>query len=699
MGMIGLNEVLDLKYLASWAWAPVGTYIAYLLDDGGRHDLWVVNSESKQGWKVSAARRDAGPFTWHPSGTRLAYIQDGNLWVSEFDGQEWASRALTRTAGKEQAPCYSPDGQRLAFIREGALWIHDERTDLTRSYRPGGGATVLPRVFGPGEALKWSPQGDMLLFHFREADKTLHLGVISAGCALLWRTSWRKGPVAGLRWTEDGMILFARSQERNTLLDFCLAALPDDPVQTQKETARCNSTAAPSIVDAEVKVLYQQVARGTPGALRVSGAYPEPGGRRILFISEDDGWAHLYMYCRDGKSTEQMTFGECEDFGYMGDEPAWAPGGRYVAYSSNRNCSGQRQLWILDADEKCSQQLTEIPGTSASPKWSPDGSVLAFLHCGPHRSADIWTLPVKMEGSAGFSAIGEGPKTCQLIQTMPESWTPDKCIVPEEVVFEGAGRWDICGYLIAPPGCAEQAKRHPALVWVHGGPVRQMRYGFHPMRSYALFYAYSQYLAHQGYVSLLVNFRGGIGYGREFRNGIYGKMAVDDVGDVVAGGRFLKALPYVDEDRVGVWGLSYGGYMTLTALTKYPEEFAMGINIAGIWDFAQWAHWIQGRHGRLGGGFEIYFKGSPEESPELYRIGSPCSFKDNLKRPLINFHGTADANVDFAQMDRIVKDCLALGSEYEAYYYPDEAHTFTHRRTWRDAFAKIERELDRYLKA
>ncbi|MFO8059660.1 MAG: prolyl oligopeptidase family serine peptidase [Bacillota bacterium] len=698
MAIIEISEVLDLKYLEEWSWAPAGRRLAYLLDDGGKCDVWMTDVETGRSSRISEAEANAGSFSWHPSGERLAYIQDGNLWVAELDGEKWCAKALTQTAEEEQCPCYSPDGNSLSFIRGGALWIHDVRREVTRSYRPGGDCTVLFGVFGAEQAVQWSPRGDMLLAHFREPDRSVHLAVLSADCSLLWRSCWREGRVAGLHWTGDGEVLFLRSRERNTVLDFCLASLPDDAIRRQEELAGENRTSAPSTIPAEVKVVYQQVARGRPGPLRVQGAYPEPGSGRILFISEDDGWAHLYLYCRESKSMKQMTFGECEDFGYMGCDPAWSPGGRYVVYSSNRGCSGQRQLWILDADESCSRQLTALPGTNAAPKWSPDGSTLAFLHCDHHRSADIWTIPVNP--AEAVPPVTEGPTACRLTHTMPESWTPDKCIVPEEVVFEGVGGWDIHGYLIAPPEAADGRARHPGLVWVHGGPIRQMRYGFHPMRSYALFYAYSQYLAHRGYVSLLLNFRGGIGYGREFRNGIYRKMAVDDVADVVAAGRYLKNLPGVDEERVGVWGLSYGGYMTLTALTKYPEEFRMGINIAGIWDFAQWITWVRERHGQaLGSGFEIYFDGSPEESPELYRIGSPCSFRENLKRPLINLHGTADANVDFEQMDCIVKDCLELGCEYEAYYYPDEAHTFTHRHTWADAFAKIERELERHLKA
>jgi dipeptidyl aminopeptidase/acylaminoacyl peptidase len=217
------------------------------------------------------------------------------------------------------------------------------------------------------------------------------------------------------------------------------------------------------------------------------------------------------------------------------------------------------------------------------------------------------------------------------------------------------------------------------------------------MHSYSVFYAYHQYLAHQGFASLAVNFRGGTGYGRDFRNGLYHKMGVDDIADVVAAGHYLKELPWVDEDRVGVWGLSYGGYMTLHALTQYPDEFKMGINLAGIWDFAQWTRWVEERWGKFGGLFKVFLGGDPDESPELYRQASPVTFKDNLCRPLINLHGTDDANVDFEQLDRIVKDCVSLGAEYEAYYYPNEAHMFRHRRTWADAFSRIERELNRYL--
>jgi dipeptidyl-peptidase-4 len=174
-------------------------------------------------------------------------------------------------------------------------------------------------------------------------------------------------------------------------------------------------------------------------------------------------------------------------------------------------------------------------------------------------------------------------------------------------------------------------------------------------------------------------------------------MGIDDVVDVVEAGRYLKSLPYVDETKVAVGGLSYGGYMTLHSLTQFPDEFCMGVNLAGIWDFAQWTRWIQSRRGSQGGSFVNFFAGFPEENPHTYEVGSPYTYAKNLKRPLINLHGTADANVDFEQLDRIVLDCVKYGKNYEAYYYPKELHMFRWRSTWEDAFPKIEREFDKYM--
>jgi dipeptidyl aminopeptidase/acylaminoacyl peptidase len=243
-------------------------------------------------------------------------------------------------------------------------------------------------------------------------------------------------------------------------------------------------------------------------------------------------------------------------------------------------------------------------------------------------------------------------------------------------------------------------ERLPGLVYVHGGPTRQMREGWHPMHAYAVFYAYNQYLVGRGYAVISVDYRGGTGYGVEYEQANHMGFARRDMEDCIAAAEHLAAQPEVDPERMAIWGLSYGGYMTLAALTKRPEVFALGINIAGLWDMEQWARWISEHHH----GHVPYFirrLGGPLDEggdAEAHRQASPKNFVDGLRGPLLNLHGTADANVDFAQLDEIVRDCTERGKDFAALYYPDESHMFTKRATWEDAFARIEGAFERYLR-
>jgi dipeptidyl aminopeptidase/acylaminoacyl peptidase len=271
----------------------------------------------------------------------------------------------------------------------------------------------------------------------------------------------------------------------------------------------------------------------------------------------------------------------------------------------------------------------------------------------------------------------------------------EKLVESELVTYKGALDWDIDAFLYKPKDMDEN-KKYPAIVWVHGGPMRQMRGAWHPSSTYSHFYAYNQYLVSQGYVVISPNFRGGIGYGSEFRYGLYKKKGIDDTIDIVSAGNYLKSLDYVDEEKVAVYGLSYGGYMTLHSLTQYPESFAMGINIAGLWDIAQWGRWIRDTYGNYVG--DANFCGMVEERPDLWAKGSPVFYKENLNKPLMNLQGTKDPNVDFNQLNRIVKDCVKLGVEHESVYYPDEMHTFRFRRTWKDALPRMNAFFDKYLK-
>jgi len=670
-----LEHVLNIRHIMKWAWSPKGDEIAALLDNGGMGELYVHSRDSSSKERVGESI-DIRDFDWRPNARAIVVATRDALYDLKRSEQGWsADHLLISEADPPQVPRYSPDGNLLAFMGKGGVCI----------LNPTNGKQVIPLLqrgqAAPDQDLLWSPCGNYLAFHFRDPLQSQQVGVCTREGRTIWRTNRRSAMVGALGWTDDGNLLHVYSSARNTVAEYATVHVKE------------------SIDRTAVRVIHIDRALGTPGALRATGAWPEPGGNRILFRLENDGWAHLYLL-DDNEHLRQVTFGEGEDMGFVDDAPAWAPTGRFASYATNIDDPGERQLWLLDTKTSSSFPLTQMPGTNVSPKWCPDGShTIGFVHCDARRSADVWVIDASQCMSSDARPIREGAQTTQVTHTLPADWTLDMSVVPEEIRYKGAKGLEITGYLLKPPMMTNESKdTYPALVWVHGGPVRQMRPGFHPSRSYALFHAYSQYLAYRGFVTLAINFRGGIGYGREFRNALYQAMGVDDVGDVVEAGRFLKSLPFVDASRVAVWGLSYGGYMTLTALTKYPEEFTMGINVAGVYDFVQWTHWIHELKGPWSGNFSVFFGGDPDDAPERYYQGSPANFIASLRRPLVNFHGTADKNVDFAQMDRIVKDCLRLGKEYEAHYYPDEVHTFARRDSWRDAFGRIEAAFDQYLR-
>jgi len=660
---ISLSEILDVKYLGDWSWSPDSKNIAYLWDDGGVTDLWLVNAiDGTPERKLTSAKNNVLAFTWVDAAT-LAYVLDGDLWLYSLTTNE-PTRMTTSGDLTGQIKC-SKDGH-LAVLSSGVLHIYHNSLPLNKVKAPGKAMAI----YG------WS-NDNLLLYRYIDESKIPFIAVATSTAEFLWSSRSDFGQVGEGAWVTGRSFVYQENKAMGTINDWYLVKLPQILLNYQP-------IGVPHKVQPLVEhILHEEQER--TGFLVFSGVIPHKDGDKLLFSLEQDGWLHHYLYDLVASRLKQLTYGECEDFGHAGDKPAWSPDGKSFVYASNRGELIRRSLWLYDLDTDTQHKIVSHGYTNVQPKWSPDGARLAYVHCDHAKNADLWV--VELDDLTSHK---------QLTFSMPAG-LEEKLMEPSHVMYKGALDWNIDAFLMKPADF-DPAKKYPAIVWVHGGPIRQLRGSWHPMRSYALFYAYNHYLTSRGYVVLEVNYRGGIGYGSKFRFGLYHKMGVDDVVDIVNAGRYLKSLPFVAEDKVAVYGLSYGGYMTLHCLTQYPDEFAMGVNIAGIWDEAQWSRWIEKNSGRRHNLFSINLGGAPDECPELYAQASPVTFKENLKKPLINFHGTKDANVDFEQMDRIVADCVKMGKTYEAYYYPGEVHTFAYRHTWLDAFAKMDREFDKYLK-
>lgn len=334
---------------------------------------------------------------------------------------------------------------------------------------------------------------------------------------------------------------------------------------------------------------------------------------------------------------------------------------------------------MMPAEGGKAEKLTSMAGTNIQPLWSPDGDSIAFLHSGPYTVLDLWITPI---------ASPEQPR--QLTAGMPPSISKEALTPPEFLYYKSVDGLQIPAFLFKPKGFSEK-KRYPAIIWIHGDGILQNRYGWHPSKHYGVYYGFHQYLLHKGYVVLAVDYRGSIGYGREFMHGHYMNLGGRDCDDVIKGAEYLKSLGFVDPDRIGIWGLSYGGFHTLQAIIRKPDMFRAAVDVAGVTDWADWARdpdgwWIRGR------------MGLPEENPELYHRTAPINFVENIKTPLLVLHGTADFNVPFYESVRLVDALVKHKKNFELTVYPGEDHYFIWNRTWEDALSRVERFFDKYLK-
>lgn len=651
-----LEQVLAITYTSGHAWSPDGSRIAFIHDDGGRFSLRITHVDSSAAGEVSAGDAPVGAFAWGPAG-EIAYVQGGRLLLAgaPHSGRPTESAVLYAPREPITEIAWAPTGRALACASAGRAWIIDLAGPSIRDLHAPDRVRAL--YHEPG--LVWAPDAGHL------AVTTEHLGrwdmaVMGDAGNVVWRseTDELEGPMT---WLRANRLLFAQPSADYTARRWCVLDLDDS---------------RPS-----VRLVWTEHEPEGLGATFAAQALPD--GTGAVLVLRHEGWWHPYLLDAETGTVRALGGGACEDVGHAVDSPRVSPDGREVVFSSNRVNLGRRHLFAVDLETGAARRLTPGDGTSVEPQWSPDGRRIAFKHSTVRHAPEIWVV------SRG------GGDMRRLVGSMPANVHPDRFPVPELVHTRGALDWEIPGYLLTPqprvPG-----RRYPALVYVHGGGMRQMREGFPPLEAYAFFYAVSLWLAGRGVVSYLVNYRGGIGYGKTFEQGNSGGLGVLECEDCVRAGEYVKTLPYVDPDRVGIWGLSYGGWLTLASLVRSPETFALGINIAGIWEFGHWMTWAK-EHYRPPYDYFLGRAGARAQRPDVWEAASPGRLVERMRAPLVNFHGTRDEAVPFEQLDLIVRDCVAHGKRFETHYYPGESHLFTRRDTWRDALGKVEDALRRYL--
>jgi len=400
--------------------------------------------------------------------------------------------------------------------------------------------------------------------------------------------------------------------------------------------------------------------------------YPNPSlswtkSNRILFFSEHSGWDHVYSLNPDGSDLKDITPGDGEVESFAID-----PLGQQIYFGGNREDIDRRHIWKSDVLKGNPVALTSGDGIEMYPALA--GNDLYCFRSGVNTSKVLVKIdPIKKSTAPVF--------TQKLI-----TFSPTDFVKPEPIIFKAADGLTIHGQLFI--NRTVQGKR-AGIVFMHGGPIRQMLLGFHYSEYYINCYAFNQYLANQGYAVIAVNYRDGIGYGRDFRRAKnQGPRGASEYQDVVAAGKYLQSLPEVDPAKIGLWGGSYGGYLTAMGLARNPELFKAGVDLHGVHDWA-----FRAREFSPGGDWAI---GSADM--ELAYKSSPSSDLSKWTAPVLLVHGDDDRNVLFQQTTDLAEKLREKKVPVEVLILPDEVHGFLRYESWTQVFKATKDFFDRKLK-
>lgn len=653
-GSFTLEQVLSAPFPSELVASPGGKQVAWIFNDQGRRNVWVAAAPSFEGRRLTAYDRDDGQEMtqpiFSPDGSWIAYVRGGSQNsagetpnpTSDLAGarqEVWVVSTRTgdiQKLGQGSAPLFYPRGSRVLYGRDNALWVADIVL---------GGEKKLFEARGGIDSPVWSPDGALLAFVSSRDDHSYIALYDPASSRIRFLDASVDRDLAP-RWSPDGArIAFVRaanvsntsSVERERIVPWSIRMV-DVASGKGHEIWKSGTSATESLSSVFGENLLQWASKD-----------------RLVFGSEEDGWARLYGISAGGGAPVALTPPESET-----ESVAWAPDRSYLVISSNSGDIDRRHLWKISTTGYNAQPITRGRGIEMHPVVVDSGRRIAFLYADGRQPL----LP----HVAGLDGAGRRPLAAG---ALPAEFPKDHLVEPEAVVFKAADGMEIHGQLFR---AKDGGEKRPAVIFMHGGPQRQMLLGWHYRGYYHKAYAFNQYLASRGYVVLSVNYRSGIGYGRAFREAKRrGTRGASEYQDIVAAGRMLRSRDDVDGKRIGLWGGSYGGYLTALGLARDSELFAAGVDLHGVHDWSA----------RVGRGPAATGAG---DLVRLSRESSPITAVETWKSPVLLIHGDDDRNVAFSQTVELVRKLREQGVYFEQLVFPDEVHDFLRHENWLKAF-------------
>jgi dipeptidyl aminopeptidase/acylaminoacyl peptidase len=570
------------------------------------------------------------------------------LYLADLDG------GTTRNLGPGYGPVVAPAGDRLLFRRSGKVWLAN-LADTTQAPRQ------LFDLRGGENALRWRPDGTQVAFVSSRGDHSF-IGIYDFATDRVTFPDPSADIDSEPVWSPDGSRL-AYVRRPNVRVR---------PPFTPQREGYPWSIRVLDVATATVEEVWR--AEPGPGSVFI-GNLPVvenklwwAAGDQIVFPWERGGWIRLYALDLASGTTRLLTpgDGEVENVTLSKDR-------RTLFYSSNSGDAERRHLWRTEIASGRATQLTAGDGVEWSPVQIVNGS-LALLRSTAQRPA--WPHILRTRGPEPIA------------ETYFPADFPTSLVTPTTITVTATDGMEVPAQLFLPPGHTAD-REYPAAIFLHGGSRRQMLPAFHYSQYYSHAYALNQYLASRGFVVMALNYRSGIGYGLEFREAeAYGITGASEVRDLIGAGEYLRDRADVAGDRIGLWGGSYGGYLTAHGLAQRGDLFAAGVDIHGVhnWNdelptFASW--YDSTRYDQIG---QLAYRSSPEY------------YVDGWENPVLFIHGDDDRNVPFSETVHLLEKLRERGVATEQLIFPDEVHGFLLHRNWLAAYRATAAFLERHLR-
>ena len=651
-GDFSIEQVMSAPLPSSLVASPQGSRVAWVYDNEGSRNVWVAEAGAGGHWNARPVTTftgddgfDMGEVSWGPDGRQLVFSRGGSLegggpvnpmslpsgaygpsvWVASADGSP------ARQIGPGHEPVISPKGDAVAYVQGDQIWV--------APLAAGGQPVQIIHDRGEGDSPVWSPDGARLAFVSSRGDHGF-IGLYDfAAKAIVWLGPSVDTDVSPV-WSPDGRsVAFIR-----------IAAGRPGPL-ADRRVGQPWSIWVGDAASGDAHAVW--TANTGPGsvfhALESAQTLFWAAGDRLVFPSEQSGFVQLYAVPAQGGEATRLTHGDFEAF-----SATMSPDGKRIVYSSNQGDTDHRHIWEVAADGGEPHQLTRGPTIEDNPAVAGDGQVVA-LH-------GDWRKPL------GPVWVASPERLVDLAPQVPADFPDARFSEPQQVVFDAADGLKIHGQLFLPP--AGRAVHGPAILFFHGGPPRQMLLGWHPMDAYNYMYGLNQYLANEGYVVLSVNYRGGSGYGLDFRQPPkFGAAGSSEFNDILGAAMYLRTRSDVDPKRIGIYGASYGGLMTALGLSRASDYLAAGVDYAGVHDWT--------KLGKLYSG--------PDDVSGAAKIAydaSAMATLDRWKSPVLVVHSDDDRNVPFSQSVELIEGLRQHGVEVQQLIFPDEIHDMLRQGGW-----------------